>query len=450
MTGNTIIGNRGYVIWLFILTLFVSCDIIEWQEEDDRKEIDILISFYDPDKSQDSTGIAFISTETVEINFQRIRFNSQDKNGTGFRILDTPVIISTFDSDISIARYVLPSDIYHEIDLEIHPDQNQQDSAEPDSMYADEADVEAYALKITGTFDGSEFTYYYNEKLDLKFGLMPPVNFRNPFETIHTFRFMIDYSGWFVSMDNEPLDPAEPLNRTEINDNIYHSFSLDLRQPEVTIADAEAVRSDESIVFTVSLSEEAANEVTVDFETSGQSARAGENFVDTTGTLIFEPGEIDKEIEVELLSATFNAPQRRFRVQLTNPSGVVLRPQNRMAAGIIHNDTTDLPEVVIADAEAGRSDDFIFFTVSLSDEAQDEVTVDFETSGQSAQAGENFVETSGTLIFQPGETEQEIAVELLPATFNAPHRRFRIRLSNPSGALLSPQNNMATGTIIGD
>ena len=74
--------------------------------------------------------------------------------------------------------------------------------------------------------------------------------------------------------------------------------------------------------------------------------------------------------------------------------------------------------------------------VELSQASTDTVTVDYATSDITAEAGDDYTETSGTLTFAPGETVMAIIVPILDDAIYEPTERFDVTLSNPTGATL--------------
>ena len=74
--------------------------------------------------------------------------------------------------------------------------------------------------------------------------------------------------------------------------------------------------------------------------------------------------------------------------------------------------------------------------VELSQTSTDTVTVDYATSDITAEAGDDYTETSGTLTFAPGETVMAIIVPILDDAIYEPTERFDVTLSNPAGATL--------------
>lgn len=77
-------------------------------------------------------------------------------------------------------------------------------------------------------------------------------------------------------------------------------------------------------VFTVSLSESSATPITVDFSTRNGTALAGSDYIATSGTLTFAPGELIKQITVLVNGDIVAEEIEVFFVDLTNASGAVI------------------------------------------------------------------------------------------------------------------------------
>ena len=75
-------------------------------------------------------------------------------------------------------------------------------------------------------------------------------------------------------------------------------------------------------------------------------------------------------------------------------------------------------------------------SVELSQASTVMVTVDYATSDNTAEAGDDYTETSGTLTFAPGETVKAIIVPILDDAIYETLERFNVTLSNPAGATL--------------
>ena len=218
--------------------------------------------------------------------------------------------------------------------------------------------------------------------------------------------------------------------------------------PNVSIAGASGTEgTDSAIGFTVTLDEAATETVTVDYATSDGTATARADYTSTSGTLSFDAGTTSKTISVPIADDTENENDETFTLTLSNASGADLGTAT--ATGTIRNRTVVVettPSVSIASGSGTEGDDDeIDFTVTLDEAASTTVTVDYATSDGTADAGDDYTSTSGTLSFSAGTTSKTISVEIADDIENESDETFTVTLSNPSGADLGTSS--ATGTI---
>lgn len=88
------------------------------------------------------------------------------------------------------------------------------------------------------------------------------------------------------------------------------------------------------------------------------------------------------------------------------------------------------------------------FTVGLSFATNQTVTVNFATSNITAQAGSDYVSTSGTLTFNPNETSKTFTVPVIGDSIVEPDEGFRVTLSNAINAGIGLENGL--GIILND
>ena len=106
------------------------------------------------------------------------------------------------------------------------------------------------------------------------------------------------------------------------------------------------------------------------------------------------------------------------------------------------------PELSVANAEAAEGDD-VTFTVTLSEAATADVTVDWATSveaGDNATSDTDFTAASDTLTFMPGDTTAMFTVTTTEDTVDEDDETFTVTLSSPTNATLATDPT-ATGTI---
>ena len=218
--------------------------------------------------------------------------------------------------------------------------------------------------------------------------------------------------------------------------------------PTVSIAGASGTEgADSSISFTVTLDEAADDAVTVDYATADGTATAGSDYTSTSGTLTFNAGTTSQTISVSIADDETDESDETFTLTLSNASGANLGTST--ATGTITNravvvETT--PALSIADGSGKEGDDSsITFTVTLDEAASGSVTVDYATSDATADAGDDYTTTSGTLTFNAGTTSKTISVSIDDDVENESDETFTVTLSNASGADLG--TSTATGTI---
>ena len=69
--------------------------------------------------------------------------------------------------------------------------------------------------------------------------------------------------------------------------------------------------------------------------------------------------------------------------------------------------------------------------VSISGVSDEVISIDYQTVNGTALAGQDYIPVNGTLIFQPGETQKLIDVELINFDFLGEPKTLNVNLSNP-------------------
>ena len=117
--------------------------------------------------------------------------------------------------------------------------------------------------------------------------------------------------------------------------------------------------------FDVRIDEAKTEEVRVQYATVDGSATAGEDYIATSGTLTFAPGETKKSIEVDIIVDEWLEPDENFVVALSAPEGGYLRDNIQEAVGTIRNDDTSIQ---ISDAGYSTPDSYPGMTLVWGDE----------------------------------------------------------------------------------
>ncbi len=128
--------------------------------------------------------------------------------------------------------------------------------------------------------------------------------------------------------------------------------------------------------------------------------------------------------------------------------GAVCAADGRRLANNIHAVIQGPPGLSVADARVEEAPGATMdFTVTLSRASSEAVSVEFATSDATATAGQDYTETSGTLIFEVGDIARTVSVPVLDDAHDDDGETFTLTLSNPSGGNAYVAHDTATGTI---
>ena len=222
--------------------------------------------------------------------------------------------------------------------------------------------------------------------------------------------------------------------------------------PSLSVAEAEADESDGAIEFTVILSASASSEVTVDFATS-EGAADNEDFTAASGTLAFAPGTTEQSISVSLVDDALDEPDEAFQLTLSDPVGATI--DNGVATGTI-TDNDPEPRLnyegryLISISEGEQSD----FAVTLTASSGRTVTVDYRTwsyahgDNDEAEADIDYVHTSESLTFEPGEREKKIRIATIEDDVYEGSETFDLEFTNLQGASFAPRSYRRRGRIV--
>jgi len=251
---------------------------------------------------------------------------------------------------------------------------------------------------------------------------------------------------FFVNLNN-PINATIADNQgqcTIVNDDVQLSLSIN------DVAAPEGNSGTTTFNFTVTLSSSNTQEVRVDYATANGTATAGSDYVATSGTLIFPVGGSNTQtIAVTVSGDVTVESDETFYVNLSNPVNATIA--DGQGIGTIQNDDVQLTLSIndVSKPEGNSGTTNFDFTVSLNATPNVEVRVDFATANGSATAGEDYIATSGTLVFPAGgATTQTVTVQVYGDQTVESNETFYVNLSNPVNATIS--DGQGLGTIQND
>ena len=197
--------------------------------------------------------------------------------------------------------------------------------------------------------------------------------------------------------------------------------------------------------FTLSLDRASSGAVSFEYRSGGNSATAGNDFVSTSGSAGFLPGETVLTVWVPVLDDSSSEGDETFTLFIDKVSGAVAA-MPRAFALIAASDQAPAgtPSLSIAASEAYENDGFIDVVVRLSVPSVSVVTVNYSDTSGSASSQDYASGNSGVLSFGPGETVKTLRFGLVDdSVAEALVESFTVTLASPVGATL----NTATATL---
>ena len=104
------------------------------------------------------------------------------------------------------------------------------------------------------------------------------------------------------------------------------AFTNVILDPVVQIADATGSEAERGVTVRITVDPPPTREVTVDYETREDSARAGMDFVARSGTVTIPAGTATAELKIEVLDDTGTEPMERLFLDILSGTGAIITP----------------------------------------------------------------------------------------------------------------------------
>ncbi|MFC1587832.1 Calx-beta domain-containing protein [Planctomycetota bacterium] len=220
----------------------------------------------------------------------------------------------------------------------------------------------------------------------------------------------------------------------------------------ISINDATLVEGDSGnliAVFTASLSNPSGLTIEVDYATADNTASAAAgDYQAKSGTLSFQPGQTEVMFFIYVAGDVISESNETFFVNLANATNGAGMADAQGVCTIRDNDLTALSIDNVSMFEGDDGNVTAAFTVTLSMQSAQAVTVAYATSDINASAGTDYTEANGILTFAPGETTQPVNITVHGDTIAEADESFLVTLGNAANAQIS--DPFGTGTILND
>ncbi len=162
------------------------------------------------------------------------------------------------------------------------------------------------------------------------------------------------------------------------------------------------------------------------------------DYVPTSGTLSFAPGETSKTFTISLIDDNSVEANENIGIALSNPSGGATVGTPTATVSIVENDSSVHFSKPRFDVTEGAQ--FATISVTRKGNASGRATVNYSMQSETAYAGQDFVSASGQLVFAPGETVKTFTIRILDDLVKERTEQLALQLSSPTGGAILGEN----------
>ncbi len=256
-------------------------------------------------------------------------------------------------------------------------------------------------------------------------------------DTIHAGDTWLDIP--VVIVDNTVSEPQEtftvilsaaPDQATILDGEGVGTINDDDGSLYVYMADAVVTESDGPAVFSLTLSGQSQQDVTVTLSTQDGSAVAGDDFTARTDEqVVITAGSLSGTFAVQITDDGVAENPEAFSLVITEVAGAAIGDPNAVC-DIADDDPVTLD---VGDASAGENDGTIVLRVTKTPAIARAVSFQIDTTSGTADEGTDYVGVHTTLAIPADSTGVDVQVGVLQDSLNETDEAFLVQISAPSG-----------------
>lgn len=240
-----------------------------------------------------------------------------------------------------------------------------------------------------------------------------------------------------LNLGNAVGQPPPPPNA-----EIHFSTALSTIYENAVTASIQVIRTNNS-----------QGTVSVEYKSSDIEARAGEDYVSISGTLVFADGQTLQTITVPIIDDTLHEEDESLQLSLSNPVGGILASPYATKIVIADNDQPPVPQpgqlqFRQTSYNANETDGAVNIEVIRTNGSDGNISVAYNSSNGTAISGADYTPVSGSLEFAQGETSKTISIALIDDSIDEATENFYLNLLNPTGGAILGDNLKAAVQII--
>jgi hypothetical protein len=207
----------------------------------------------------------------------------------------------------------------------------------------------------------------------------------------------------------------------------------------------------QKLIVTVRRSGGSKGEVRVDYTTIEDEAIQGRDYTISKGSLQFNDGETLRSFEVSILDDGLDEEDESFYLVLSNADGnAALGDEAEAEVIILDNDGAGAISFATVAYAVNESKQQAIVDVIRTGGSTGIVDVEYQLLAKSADGDIDYVDDTVRIRFQPGETQQEIHIDLIDDKLHEGNETFQLLLSSISEGASIVEPASTTITILDD
>lgn len=193
---------------------------------------------------------------------------------------------------------------------------------------------------------------------------------------------------------------------------------------------------------------------TVRVETIDGTATSGEDYIELRQVVLFQPGEVQRKVSVQIVQDNQWEPDETFFLKLSLPADasdkVILGRKVVMEVTIIDDDDPGVFQFRRRGLLVRESVGYAQVAVVRTRGTDGTAFVHWRTKSQTAKDGEDFIGGEGKLVFEHGEQEKTIEISIVNDLEPEKDEHFEVELFDPSPGSTLGRITKTTVTITSD
>ncbi len=188
--------------------------------------------------------------------------------------------------------------------------------------------------------------------------------------------------------------------------------------------------------ITLTLSTASTFNVAVDYNTQDDTALSSDDYISTTNTANFSPGQTVVTFTVTVTDDNIYELDEQLTLNLSSPINASLGTPATATLIITNDDAFPVVQYDAANYDVLESSGPAVITTTLTPASALTVSVDYDSADLSATAGADYITSTGVLTFTPGQTVLTYTITTLDDTLIEGEETALLTLKNPVNALL--------------